>query len=78
MRVKLPYMDADNYRRKEIAAQYCAGISDPKILMPELPEDTTEHVLAFICHAHLNARSHYPAYARTGSLDLDSLPHFSV
>lgn len=34
LRVKLPRLDADNQRRREIAARYCAEISNPKIRVP--------------------------------------------
>ncbi|MDE6768579.1 MAG: DegT/DnrJ/EryC1/StrS family aminotransferase [Muribaculaceae bacterium] len=35
LRAKLPHLDADNERRKEIAARYIAGISHPDITMPQ-------------------------------------------
>lgn len=35
--VKLPHLDADNARRSEIAARYCAEIKNPLIELPELP-----------------------------------------
>ena len=34
--VKLPHLDADNRRRAEIAARYCAEINNPLIELPEL------------------------------------------
>lgn len=34
LRVKLPHLDADNRRRKEIAARYVAGINHPDIIIP--------------------------------------------
>ncbi|RZJ37318.1 MAG: DegT/DnrJ/EryC1/StrS family aminotransferase [Chryseobacterium sp.] len=42
--VKLKYIDADNDRRKEIAARYIAEIRNPDIVLPENPSDTAEHV----------------------------------
>lgn len=42
--VKLPHIDAENNRRREIATRYIAEISNPKIILPENPEDTKEHV----------------------------------
>lgn len=42
--VKLKYIDAENNRRKEIAARYIAEIKNPNILLPENPSDTAEHV----------------------------------
>ena len=35
--VKLPYLDADNARRTEIAARYCDEIKNPLIVLPEFP-----------------------------------------
>lgn len=42
--VKLNYIDAENSRRQEIAAQYCSKIKNTKIKLPEIPKSTTEHV----------------------------------
>ena len=35
LRAKLPHLDTDNERRKEIAARYIAGISHPDITIPQ-------------------------------------------
>lgn len=37
LRVKLPYLDADNRRRAEIAARYCAEIRNPAVRLPANP-----------------------------------------
>ncbi len=37
LRVKLPHLDADNRRRAEIAARYCAEISNHAIRLPDNP-----------------------------------------
>lgn len=42
--VKLKYIDEENARRRDIAKQYLAGINNPKIVLPENPEDENEHV----------------------------------
>lgn len=42
--VKLKYIDADNDKRRKIAEQYCAEITNPKITLPELPFNSAEHV----------------------------------
>ncbi len=42
--VKLKYIDAENDRRKEIAARYIDEIENPNIVLPENPSDTAEHV----------------------------------
>ena len=55
LRAKLPYLDADNARRSEIAARYCTEIANPLIELPNYP--TTQplnlshvwHVFAITC-----------------------------
>lgn len=42
--VKLKYIDADNEKRRKIAEQYITEISNPKIILPELPKNSDEHV----------------------------------
>lgn len=42
--VKLKYIDNENARRREIATQYLQGIKNPKIVLPENPENLHEHV----------------------------------
>lgn len=42
--VKLKYIDAENDRRKEIAARYIAEIKTPNVTLPENPSDSAEHV----------------------------------
>lgn len=40
---KLPFLDRDNERRREIAGKYCAEINNPKIDLPHF-EGTADHV----------------------------------
>lgn len=49
--VKLPHLDADNQRRREIAARYCAEIKNPLIELPQGPNDESMvwHVFAVTC-----------------------------
>ena len=42
--VKLPRLDEDNERRRQIAQAYDAGIKNPLITLPQLPPNLTEHV----------------------------------
>jgi len=42
--VKLKYIDAENNRRKEIAARYISEITNSNLILPENPSDTNEHV----------------------------------
>ncbi|MGV8947465.1 MAG: DegT/DnrJ/EryC1/StrS family aminotransferase [Lutibacter sp.] len=42
--IKLKYIDADNDVRRKIAERYCAEITNTKITLPKLPQNTNEHV----------------------------------
>ena len=42
--VKLPRLDTDNNRRREIALKYNEGIENPLITLPSLPKRMEEHV----------------------------------
>lgn len=51
--VKLPRLDTDNERRRQIAHQYLEGIDNPLITLPTLPKDENEHVCyAFVVRCH--------------------------
>lgn len=39
LRVKLPYLDKDNKRRQAIAKAYIEGVTNPKISLPNYPEE---------------------------------------
>ena len=49
--VKLPHLDDDNQRRREIADRYCAEIKNPLIELPQGPNDESMvwHVFAVTC-----------------------------
>jgi len=44
LRVKLPHLDDDNARRREIAARYLAEIANPAVVLPARPEDPRANV----------------------------------
>ncbi len=44
LNVKLKYLDNENDLRRRVAKDYCAGIKNEKIILPELPADVNEHV----------------------------------
>ena len=44
LRVKLPRLAADNEKRRQIAAEYCARIASADVILPRLPEKQEEHV----------------------------------
>lgn len=49
--IKLPYLDADNARRREIAKFYCENITNQKILLPKTYDENAHvwHVFAIRC-----------------------------
>lgn len=44
LNVKLPYLDEENTRRREIAKYYIENITNPAIALPKLPKDELTHV----------------------------------
>ena len=74
LRVKLPHLDADNRRRREIAAAYLAGIQNDRLVLPAPPKHPESHVWHLFVvrsqdraalQAHLGGRGigtglHYP------------------
>ncbi|GHT73780.1 aminotransferase [Bacteroidia bacterium] len=42
--VKLKYIDDENAKRRNIAKRYIAEIKNPKIILPQMPENEQEHV----------------------------------
>ncbi|MEN5058240.1 DegT/DnrJ/EryC1/StrS family aminotransferase [Sphingobacterium kitahiroshimense] len=42
--VKLKYLDQENMIRRNIATRYIQEIKNPKIILPTIPEDSSEHV----------------------------------
>lgn len=44
LRVKLPFLDADNAIRRRIAARYCSEIKNPTVILPTIPADAAQSV----------------------------------
>lgn len=42
--LKLKYIDADNLKRRYIAERYCSDINNPKIILPQVPKNSSQHV----------------------------------
>ena len=42
--VKLPLLDGDNARRREVARRYLEGIDNPLVTLPAMPKDERQHV----------------------------------
>lgn len=73
LRAKLPGLDADNARRRAIAARYCAGLKGAPFVLPEVAADATsvwhlfvirhpqrERLLAYLHANGVGAAIHYP------------------
>ncbi len=44
LRVKLPHLDHENQKRKQIAEYYCENIKNPLLKLPKLPANSISHV----------------------------------
>ncbi len=42
--VKLKYIDVENQKRRNVAKRYVSEIKNPKIVLPEIPDNDAEHV----------------------------------
>ena len=47
--VKLRHLDADNLRRKEIAARYISKVENPQIRIPQSDRDCVWHIFSIFC-----------------------------
>jgi dTDP-4-amino-4,6-dideoxygalactose transaminase len=52
LRVKLPYLDEDNRRRREIAAVYLEHVRNPRIVRPAAPEGSGHVWHLFVVRTH--------------------------
>ena len=67
LRVKLPYLDADNTCRAEIAARYCREITNPKVVLPvgDVRRETEDGGLGNVWHVYpvrVERRDEFQAY----------------
>ncbi|MBU3679984.1 MAG: DegT/DnrJ/EryC1/StrS family aminotransferase [Candidatus Kapabacteria bacterium] len=72
---KLPFLDIENQRRREIAAAYDTRISNPHISLPQIPSDSLEHVwhLYVIRSQHRNSLiEHLSAHS------IESIIHYPI
>ncbi len=73
LRTKLPYLDSDNKRRREIANMYMLGIKNPKIKLPVYKKDDShvfhqfvvqvenrENFINYLSHNEIGTLIHYP------------------
>jgi len=65
--VKLPRLDEDNARRREIAQMYSSGIDNPLITLPALPQNLEEHVF-YVYPVRCPARQALQEYLRKNNI----------
>jgi len=92
LRVKLKHMDADNLRRQQIAARYSSEINNAEVVLPEMPQDSAEHVWhlyvirvenreAFISHMEslgIQCLIHYPIPLHQQAAYADTLSNLDL
>ena len=72
---KLPFLDKENQRRREIADAYNSRISNPNVSLPQIPSDSLEHVwhLYVIRSQHRNSlMEHLKAHS------VESIIHYPI
>lgn len=72
--VKLPYLDKDNKRRQAIAKAYLKGITNPKISLPNYPEEKAHVFHLFV--VRVENRADFMAYLE--SKGVGCLIHYPV
>lgn len=85
LRVKLPYLDADNHRRAEIAARYCREITNPLIELPHDPNaqlltlnsqlSHVWHVFAVTCKERDRLQDYLEAHGIQTNIHYPTPPH---
>lgn len=82
LRVKLPHLHADNARRAEIAARYCAGISNPRVRLPSLssgPQMSSTGCLSHVFHVFTVFCSRRDALqAHLGARGIQTVIHYPI
>lgn len=66
--VKLPRLDADNERRRELAKLYLQGIDNPLVTLPSVPKNPEEHVF-YVFPVRCPARDELKAYLKSKGID---------
>ncbi len=74
LRTKLPYLDADNAKRKALAIHYIQNIHNPKLHLPSLEycENSVHHIFPILCE-HRNELQQYLA-----SNGVQTLIHYPI
>ena len=73
--VKLPRLDDDNDRRRQIAQQYSSGIDNPLLTLPAMPSNPEEHVF-YVYPVRCPARQKLQEYL--AARNIQTLIHYPV
>lgn len=75
--IKLPYLDADNSRRREIARYYRENISNPEIVLPQTIDENGHvwHVFVVRCSDRRSLQKHLEANAIQTNVHYPTPPH---
>ena len=75
--VKLPYLDSDNARRREIATKYCFEIKNPFVELPANPNDNSVvwHVFAVTCKMRDDLQKYLAEYGIQTVIHYPIPPH---
>jgi len=75
--VKLPYLDKDNERRREISKYYRENIKNPKIILPEVKEENAHvwHIFAIRTEKRDDLQNHLEANNIQTNIHYPTPPH---
>ncbi len=73
--VKLPRLDADNERRRQLAQLYLEGVDNPLITLPSVPKNPEEHVF-YVFAVRCPARDELARYLK--GYGIDTQVHYPI
>ncbi len=78
LRVKLPHLDTDNRRRRQIAEAYLGGIRNPRVRMPSVPAEPESHVWHLFvvrCRERAALQAHLAKFGIGSAVHYPVAPH---
>lgn len=75
LNVKLKYLDDGNQIRRVIAKKYCTQIKNPKIKLPNYPDNELEHVWHLFV-IRTESRNHFQEYLKINGIE--TLVHYPI
>ena len=68
LRIKLPLLDSDNERRRNVAKFYCENIKNPIVSLPRMPADEKSHVWHLFV-IRVRDRHHFQQYMSANGVE---------